>query len=495
MTEFELKFEIPPAQLKSVAAAVLAGAATRKRLQASYFDTPDGALARHGIVVRLRKEGRRWVQTAKGPTEDLLERLEHNVALASQSAGMTPLLDLARHRGTPVGKAIDKALQIKTGGSYPGVELLYGTDVQRITRLVAVGHSMVEVALDQGRVFANSHSQPICELEVELKEGVPLDALALARQWRAEHGLSISTVAKSMKGQRLGNAEFCGAATSAVAPKFARQVSGQQMLAAVVAACLGQILPNMSELAGGSNDADHIHQLRVGIRRLRSALRELGELADAVDPQCEAALVNAFRALGAHRDRSNLTLVLQPQLLAAGGPEMRLDGVGGDLADIGNTVRAPDFQDALLGLLGFVHRQVVEPASKAESLKKTVSLRLDKLHKRALRDGKKFLTLSEEEQHGVRKRLKRLRYLMEFTEPLFAARKVSRMTTALKPVQDALGLYNDELMALHAWQALAATDANAWFGVGWLTARRQPNAKRCFKEIKDFAEVKPFWRG
>ena len=164
MTEFELKFEIPPAQLKSVAAAVLAGAATRKRLQASYFDTPDGALALYGIVVRLRKEGRRWVQTAKGPTEDLLERLEHNVPLASRSAGMTPLLDLARHRGTPVGKAIDKALQIKTGGSYPGVELLYGTDVQRITRLVAVGHSMVEVALDQGRVFANSHSQPICEL-------------------------------------------------------------------------------------------------------------------------------------------------------------------------------------------------------------------------------------------------------------------------------------------------------------------------------------------
>ena len=54
MTEFELKFEIPPAMLKSVASAVLEGKATRQRLQASYFDTADGALAAHGIVVRLR---------------------------------------------------------------------------------------------------------------------------------------------------------------------------------------------------------------------------------------------------------------------------------------------------------------------------------------------------------------------------------------------------------------------------------------------------------
>ena len=104
MTEFELKFEIPLAKLKGVAVAMLEGKATRQRLQASYFDTADRALAAHGIVVRLRKEGRRWVQTAKGPTADLLDRLEHNAALPSQSAAAMPALDLSRHRETPVGK-------------------------------------------------------------------------------------------------------------------------------------------------------------------------------------------------------------------------------------------------------------------------------------------------------------------------------------------------------------------------------------------------------
>ncbi len=499
MTEFELKFEIPPANLKSVAAAVWAGKAMRQRLQASYFDTADGALAACGIVVRLRKEGRRWVQTAKGPAADLLERLEHNVALPLQSAGTMPMLDLSRHRGTPVGQVIDKALGLKAHENYPRLDLLYGTDVQRVTRRVASGGSVVEVALDQGRVFVDGHSQAICELEVELKEGTPLAAVVVARQWRAAHGLWMSTIAKSMKGQRLRSATLIGAATSAIlhkfSPKFSQHVSGEEMITAVVQSCLSQILHNASELAGGSHHPDHIHELRVGIRRLRTALRELAGLTDALDPTWEIVLVQTFRALGAHRDHSHLTLVLQPQLLAAGGPTIRFNDTNSHIPDPGETVRAPNFQDALLGLVGFVHREVPKTADASDALKKTMSLRLDKLHTRALREGKKFLALDEAHQHGVRKCLKRLRYLIEFSSPLFAARKVNGMTAALKPAQDALGLYNDELVALRAWRALVADDANAWFGIGWLSARRQSNAKRCLKEVKAFAAIKPFWRG
>ena len=505
MTEFELKFEVSPANLKGVAAAIEHGKVTRQRLQASYFDTPEGVLAAHGLVVRLRKEGRRWVQTAKGPTADLLERLEHNAAVPPQGKGSVPTLDLSRHRGTPVGDAISKALGLNNEASYPNLQLLYGTDIQRITTRIAFNGSVVEVALDQGRVFADGLTQPesqaICELEFELIEGEPLQTVTLARQWRAEHGLWLSTIAKSMKGQRLQQAVPCGAATSAVGPTYAQDASANEMLTAVIAACLSQMLPNMSELAdcsgSGSEQPDHIHQLRVGIRRLRTALRELGELFEsgsAIDPQWETALVTAFRGLGAHRDQSNLVLVLQPQLVAAGGPAMRISAADGSQIASQDIVQAAGFQDTLLGLLAFLHRNVLPPRNNAGSLKKTISRRLDKLHKRAMRDGKKFMNLKKEEQHGVRKRLKRLRYLIEFAEPLYAARKVNRMVTSLKPVQDALGLYNDELMALHAWQAMAGDDAKAWFGIGWLTARKQPNAKRCLKEIRAFADIKPFWR-
>ena len=510
MTEFELKFEVSSANLKSVAAAMAKGKTTNninlERLQASYFDTAEGVLATQGIVVRLRKEGKRWVQTAKGPTADLLERLEHNAAVPTQGKGkgkvIKPTLDLARHRGTPVGDAIDKALGLDADDSYPGLTLLYSTDVKRLTTRIVCNGSLVEVALDQGRVFTDSaikrKSQSICELEFELIEGSPLDVIALARQWCAAHGLRLSTIAKSMKGQRLQQAVPHGAATSAVAPSYAKNASGNDMVTAVIANCLGQILPNMSELAdwkgSSSSQPDHIHQLRVGIRRLRTALRELSDLTGGIDLQWEAVLVNVFRVLGAHRDQSNLALTLQPQLVAAGGPAMRVAPADSNQMSCQDIVRAADFQDALLGLIAFMHRDLTTPLDDAEPLKKTISKRLDKLYKRALQGGGKFLTLGQEQQHGVRKRLKRLRYLIEFTAPLFAARKVKRMLTALKPVQDALGLYNDELMALQAWRALAEDEPKAWFGIGWLTARKQANAKRCLRQIKKLAVIKPFWR-
>jgi triphosphatase len=49
------------------------------------------------------------------------------------------------------------------------------------------------------------------------------------------------------------------------------------------------------------------------------------------------------------------------------------------------------------------------------------------------------------------------------------------------------------LMALQAYRALAAAEPRAWFAVGWLSARREPNALACQRAVRDFARVRPFW--
>ena len=65
-------------------------------------------------------------------------------------------------------------------------------------------------------------------------------------------------------------------------------------------------------------------------------------------------------------------------------------------------------------------------------------------------------------------------------------------------MQDALGFYNDELMALQTYRTLTVTDQRAWFGVGWLSARRKSNAKKCQQEItifiKNTNKQKLFWQ-
>ncbi|MDZ4359907.1 MAG: CYTH domain-containing protein, partial [Variovorax sp.] len=100
--EIEFKFCIPPDRLKAVEAALRRGAVVRTRLQARYFDTADQRLVADGMVLRLRKEGRRWVQTVKAAGDNALHRLEHNVDLGTGAAA--PAIDPARHAGTPVGE-------------------------------------------------------------------------------------------------------------------------------------------------------------------------------------------------------------------------------------------------------------------------------------------------------------------------------------------------------------------------------------------------------
>ena len=86
-----------------------------------------------------------------------------------------------------------------------------------------------------------------------------------------------------------------------------------------------------------------------------------------------------------------------------------------------------------------------------------------------------------------------MRYLAEFAAPLFRSGKTRAFADSLKPLQDALGGYNDELMALHAYRTLAPQQPEAWFAVGWLSARREPQALACQRAVEAFSRTRPFW--
>ena len=234
MTEFELKLEVPAASLQRVEAALREGHASRQRLQARYFDTEDAALAKHGLILRLRKEGRRWVQTAKGPGSGPLDRLEHNVNIARPAYAAMPVVDLARHADTPVGDLIMHALRLKTGVVFPALVPLYQIDVQRLKRSVEFDGSVLEIALDLGRIVSGPDAVSLCELEVELKHGQQEHAVQLARDWCASHGLWLSVISKSTKGQRLGCGSACGPAVAAAMPQFGRRANGVQISVAVL---------------------------------------------------------------------------------------------------------------------------------------------------------------------------------------------------------------------------------------------------------------------
>jgi triphosphatase len=496
--EFELKFQVDTHSRATVEAAVARGRSRRTHLQARYYDTADGALAAQRVVLRLRKEGRTWVQTAKAPADGPMQRHEHNVELPTERASDVPLPRIERHEGTPVGGLIAKALR-KAGHDPADIPLvpLYSTDIRRTTREMRTGDALVELAFDRGEVRAGEHSHPVCELEIELKQGSPRSMLELARRWRIRYELWLDTVSKSARGERLAQGVEYGPPTKAEAPRLNGEPTGPQMFRAVLGTCLAQILPNASEVAAGSPDAEHVHQLRVGIRRLRTALREMAGLATAIDPAWEPALVNAFRDLGRQRDREHLRQIVQPQMQAVGGPSVDWSDAPADALEPAAVVRAAAFQIVLMSLIeaSLPSEDTSEPPEEGgPPARRALRAHLSKLHRQVARDGQRFEALEPVEQHRVRKRLKRLRYLSEFVAPLFGQRGAKRYLDELRPAQDALGLHNDAAVAMAAYREAASLDGRAWFAVGWLAARQPESALKCRDALGKVADAHPFWK-
>lgn len=107
-SETETKFEVPAASWAELLDA-MSGAPARE-LHAIYFDTPEGALSRAGLSVRLRRENHQWVQTLKAPSTSALDRLEDKVQVRAPADAPTPTLDLDRHVFGQVRKALRAAL-------------------------------------------------------------------------------------------------------------------------------------------------------------------------------------------------------------------------------------------------------------------------------------------------------------------------------------------------------------------------------------------------
>ena len=494
-TEVELKVHIPPERSAGVRAAMTpnvtatASGPSRMRLQAHYFDTPEGTLATARMSLRLRKEGRRWVQTLKAPGDSPVRRLEHEVELTAPGAPGVPALDTARHRGSDAGRALDRVH--KHGDGQLALVARYGTDVWRRRLWVDTAGGQVEIAFDEGRIIAGTHDMPVCEIEFELKSG-PLAALfEVARTWRAAHGLWLGKVSKAERGECLAKGSPDLPPVKAGMPCVDANMGGETLLRAIVANCLEQMLGNASEIASAHFGPDHVHQLRIGIRRLRTVLRELKACSVAVDPGWEAPLVRAFR------DRDTAAGAVQPRLRAAGAPWVDFPApVVDEIPDPVQTVRADEFQATLLALLEFTLTAAADDASAGVAdVRGFAARRLRKLHRQGADDGKRFEGLDEASQHRVRKRLKRLRYLSECLAPLFGARDVERYLKRLRPAQEALGAHNDAQVALGLYRQAAECDPKAWFAVGWLQAQQQgESAAACRQALKQVAVARRFWK-
>lgn len=491
--ETELKFGFDPAALPALAERFTGPNSARQRLQAHYFDTPDRLLARHRIALRLRQEGDRWVQTLKAQGAVVAHRLEHNAELAdADTAGAElPALDLRRHDGSPAGEALRQVLAAAGDADALAATLgrVYGTDLWRRSLQLSVAGGHVEAALDEGRILAGDQRLPVCELELELVDGEPSALRVLASEWMPMHGLWLSHATKAERGERLAQGLPLWPVVKAATPTRALPESAADWLRDSVAGCLAQVVPNADALASGHGGAEHVHQLRVGLRRLRTVLRELA------GHDAPPAVREAFGQLGRWRDQDTVLQATAQTLAEVGAPALTLPARPQDVPTPQAVARGSDLQLALLALtVQSLQADGLQPI-EAGSARALARHRLQRLHRQVVRDASGFESRPVAQQHRTRKRLKRLRYLAEFAAPAFEAKAVKRYLKQLSPAQDALGLHNDHAVAAEAYrQAAEAGEGRAWFAVGWLQGQAPISARRCRKALQCLADAPRFWK-
>ncbi|MFW2176702.1 MULTISPECIES: CHAD domain-containing protein [unclassified Moraxella] len=511
MHELELKFCVPTFTQASLAKQIATKTAQSQRLSAYYFDTPNNDLAKRGIALRIRYEDNQWVQTLKTAGDGVAKRLELNTILdISDTPTKINVSELAKQLklddNQQLSEQLAKVMPLEQLADSLTVQ--YFTDINRTSRIVKKNNSKIEIAYDLGTVGTGAGKTKaekfdVHEIEFELVEGDASDLVEVAKTWCKKYKLYLSTVTKAQRGNLLMAKQTFADPVKANLSQLAvdKNTTEFAFLQQVVNNCLAQILPNATAIADGSPDGNHVHQLRVGLRRLRTALKVFKFCPDCIDPNWITVLKQTFSLLGEYRDHEILQTKTQPMLEALGSPPIKWST---DVAIMPiDAVRANDFQIVLLELINFTH--LPQPTTGKNAKAKTaVTKKLDKLFNKIAVASSHFADLETEAQHDVRKDLKTLRYVSEFVSPLFAQSndsknkkgkvdKLNAFLQYLEPAQDVLGDYNDKVVGHAHYVEKAKTDPNALFAVGWFGGQEKSSAEKCAVSLKTVKNAPKFW--
>jgi triphosphatase len=487
--EVELKFTLSPEALARLEAGPFAGVEA-KATDSTYYDTPDRAALSAGYAVRLRKVGRRRVQTVKGGGVAAVARFE------DERPATGGALDLEALRDGPLAKAFD----------LDALAPLFESRIKRRTHEIEADGAVIELALDLGEIVAGAAREPVCELELELKSGGAAALFKAARRLAEGGGLMVSLTSKAERGYRLAEGAPRGP------EKF--DVQGLDMsgpagvgFQALMFAALHQLQANV-RLLSSRPSLEAVHQARIALRRMRVMIKAFKALAS--DPETDAIEGRLARMTGVFADARNLDVFIaetfRPYVRdepgAAEFGEALLHAQAKAHEDVRHALAGEAFAMDALDVLEWVAvgawtQAALTAAEAGRTLGEVGAEMLKHRRKVMLKRGGRLDWNDPLARHRLRIQAKKMRYLAEVFAPGFGGAK--RFLGALEKLQDCLGELNDIASASEvAHLALAApVSRDAAFAAGALIgARRARSAKLVRKAtgaFARFADEAPFW--
>jgi len=456
-TEVELKLATQPSVLRQAMHArwltkAVAGQVSRLQLTSIYFDTPAFALRNHGITLRVPKSDTKNLQTIKSTGTNIVQRDEWE----DEIDGDRPKLSLARH--TPLEPLLSDDIEKE-------LRPVFQTSVERVVMPLRFGRSDIELAFDRGRIHTSDRHLNIGEFEIELKDGDRRGIAMLARRLAKAFPVAYETRSKAERGYALAE-DTLADAISARPVEVDSATTIADAFMTIGFECLRHVTCN--EIAVRRSDPEGIHQMRVGLRRLRAASSLFKEMlhnreTDRIKlglvwlteqlgpaPDYEVMLSESIDPLlGKQPDQPDLRLV-QSDFIAE-----RDRGYALAKAAVTNPRYRHIVLDTALWLLdGEWQRNHDALRTALRELPVSAFVR-DELKRRARKIAKrvrKLEALDPRRRHKLRIAVKKTRYACEFFEVPIARdvgkKRARKFDRSLKDLQGGLGKLND--MAVHA---------------------------------------------
>jgi inorganic triphosphatase YgiF len=504
--EIELKLRLPSSQARRLQAHPLLfrQRPQKYRLLNTYYDTPELDLRQRGIALRLRRKGwSLWLMTVKGRggadcgSGGLAQRNEW------EAVTQPGVFDFSI-----VG---DAGLREFLEAQQPRLQAIFSTDFTRTAWTLTRAESVIELALDRGRISAaapsdgaDSAREALCEVELELTSGASPDALfELAIELASELHLHPEILSKAERGYALAD----GALTTPVKAFSSPVESGMAPVAAfraIALSCLAQLQRNESGAVAGSNP-EYVHQARVAIRRLRSAFRLFApvlssDFVDIYSPRWRGLAGH----LGSARDWDVfLTETLAPleeafpgdadlAVLRARGDEIKRRAQ----ESAGVALRQKEYSQLLLAFSAALFRETpptIAVRHGSASLRKFASQRLENRARAIEKLAGEHGRMNAERRHELRIAFKKLRYALEFFAPILSRKHLAKYQTSLATIQDLLGALNDQVTASRLIKELHPKGEPDPLTRGWIAGRTELLIGALNAELSGFLARKKPW--
>lgn len=487
-TETEIKLSLSAREANQLAKHALLSDIEphRQLLVNTYYDTPDLRLRSEGLVMRYRQKGGEWVfavKTAAQGTGGLAQRNEW------ERAGRPEAFDFSHVDQSTVRDLLESLRD--------QLQPVFTTRFQRCAWLLEPRDGVrIELALDRGTIEAAGRRQTICEVELELLDGTVSEVFGLAAALQATLRLHPEASSKSERAYRL----LADAPLMAVKAPLVPMEASLSTIAAfrrVALSCVNHLQRNEQGIY--ETDApEFVHQARVAIRRLRSALRVWRRDLPApflahFDPLWQSVAAQ----LGEAR---NWDVFLSGTVEALGEvfperPEIdRLRSYArrrcaGNRLLARRVFKSADYSRLLLDFTAAV---LALPEAQASTLGRAVPAWLDKSTKRVNQRAAEAQGGDDGARHRLRLAFKQLRYALEFFSPILAGPVLQNYHLSLTALQEQLGSQNDLAVAMQlTGEALPAGKA----GVvqGWLAAQSEALLPELERLLDDFRGQEAPW--